>query len=154
MSDQLIKLPVELINKILDDISTFDILTYVCLVNKRLRTVSLAYPRFRLDLTHSFKKKRQFDKLCTRLMYLSSQIVSLTLINEDDATIPAKITYLFSRTITVNSTFSSLYSLSLSHFDRSIWDCNKARLTSFITLTSISINFIIDKEPYRRHCLH
>jgi len=147
MSDQLSKLPVELINKILDDVSTFDILTYVCLVNKRLRTVSLAYPRFRLDLNRfSFNKKRQFDKLCTQLVYLSSQIASLTLTNEDDATIPAKIAYLFSRSITVNSTFSSLHSLSLSHVDHTIWDSIKARLTSFIALTSISINFITDMK--------
>jgi hypothetical protein len=146
MSDQLSKLPVELINKILDDVSTFDILTCVCLVNKRLRTVSLAYPRFRLDLNRSFKKKRQFDKLCTQLVYLSSQIVSLTLSNENDATIPAKIAYLFSRSIAVNSTFSSLHSLNLSHVDRCIWDSIKVRLTSFIALTSISISFITDKK--------
>jgi len=79
-------------------------------------------------------------------MYLSSQIVSLTLNNEDDATIPVKIAYLFSRTITVNSTFSSLHSLSLSHVDHTIWDSIKARLTSFIALTSISINFITDMK--------
>src|ERR1700730_11687753 len=104
MSDQLSKLPVELINKILDDVSTFDILTSVCLVNKRLRIVSFAYPRFRLDLTRSFSKKKQFGKLCTQLVYLSSQVVSLMLSNEDDTTIPAKIAYFCSRSITVNST--------------------------------------------------
>src|SRR5689334_11229734 len=103
MSDPFSKLPVELIHKILDDVSTFDILTSVCFLNKHFRIVSLAYPRFRLDFTRSFNKKKQFDKLCTQLVSLSSQIISLTLSNVDDAFIPTKITYLFSRSITVNS---------------------------------------------------
>src|ERR1700722_18187530 len=118
MSDYLNTLPVELIQKILDDIPMFDILSSVCLVNKRLRSISLAYPRFRLDFCcMATKKKNQFDLVCAQLLYLTSQIVSLTLFDEDDPMTPAKNTLFFSRFITIDCTFSNLRSLTLTYMN-------------------------------------
>ena len=146
MSDQLSILPVELIHRILDEIPTFDILTDVCFVNKRLHVISLNYPRFRFDLTRPFDKKRQFDRHCSQLVHLSSQVVSLTMANDGDATLPAKIARFFSQTMSSNITFSHLRFLSLSHVDRGVWESFNARSSSFFALTSISISFIEDEE--------
>jgi CRP-like cAMP-binding protein len=147
MSDQLSVLPVELIHRILDEIATFDILTDVCFVNKRLRAISLNYPRFRFDLTRSFDKKRQFDEHCTQLVHLSSQVVSLTLANDGDATMPVRIAYFLSQFMGIDAPFSNLRSLSLSHVDLGVWQSLKVRRSSFFALTSISIS-LIKREKY------
>ena len=150
MSDQLSLLPAELIHQILDEIPTFDILTHVSFLNKRLRTISLHYHRFRFDLTRSFSKKRQFEQHCAQLVHLSSQVVSLTLANDDDATMPAKIACFFSQSVFTNMSFSNLRVLSLSHVDHSVWQSFKARRSSFVALTSISISCVQDEEPVTR----
>ena len=72
MTDYLSNLPVELIHKIYDNIPSFDILGSLCLVNKRLRLISLTYPRFRLDFSY-LKKKRHFDLFCAQLTSISSR---------------------------------------------------------------------------------
>ena len=146
MSDQMSLLPVELIHQILDGISAFDILTHVSFVNKRLRTISLHYHHFEFDLTRSFNKKRQFEQHCAQLAHLSSQVVSLRLANEDDATMPPKIACFFSQFMSINITFSSLRVLSLSHVDHDVWQSFKARRSSFVALTSISISCADDDE--------
>ncbi|CAF4720346.1 unnamed protein product, partial [Rotaria socialis] len=147
MYDQLSTLPVELIHKILDYVPTFDILTSVWLINKRLRTVSLAYPRFRLELTCSFDKKKIFYQLCTQLVNISSQVVSLALYDLEDETIPDKISYFFGRSNTFNSTFSHLQSLHLSHVNYNVWDSIKTQLVSLVALTATSTNYGIYEEP-------
>ena len=146
MSDQLSDLPVELIHQILDGISTFDILTHVSFVNKRLRSISLQYHRFRFDLTRSFNKKRQFEQHCTQLFHVSSQVVSLALANSDDATMPAKIACFFSQFMSINITFSILRVLSLSHVDHDIWQSFNARRSSFVALRSVSLSCVNDEE--------
>ena len=147
MSDQLSVLPVELIDRILDEIPTFDILTHVCFVNKRLRAISLNYPRFRFDLNRSFDKKRQFDEHCTQLVHLSSQVVSLTLANDGDATMPVRIAYFLSQFMALDAPFSNLRSLSLSHVDLGVWQSLKVLRSSFFALNSISIS-LIKREKY------
>ena len=143
MSDPLSLLPVEIIHRILDEISTCDILTHVCFVSQRLRAISLHYPRFRFDLTCSFNtKRRQFAKNCAQLVHFSSQVVSLTLANDEDATIPVRITHFFSQFTSTDTNFSNLRSLSLSHVDLGVWQSFKASSSSFFALTSISISFI------------
>ncbi len=84
MSDYLTTLPAELIHQILDYIPATDIFLSVCFVNKRLRSTSLTYPRFHLNLncTDTLIKKNQFDTICTQLRNSTSQIVSLTLFDE------------------------------------------------------------------------
>lgn len=134
MSDYLSNLPVELIHKILDDVSMFNILTCLCLVNKRLRIISLAYPRFRLDFNNLIKIKH-FDLFCTQLTPLSSRIVSLSFSNENDWTIPAKIDRFLSQFNNMK-----LYSLSLSHIDHIIWKSIKSHIKSIVSLVSISID--------------
>jgi len=60
MTDYLTHLPIELIHKIFNDVPSFDILTYVYLVNKRLHLVSLSYRRFQFDFS-CLKTKKNFD---------------------------------------------------------------------------------------------
>ena len=140
-------LPVEMIHRILDEISTCDILTHVCFVNHRLRAISLHYPRFRFDLTCSCNtKRRQFAKTCAQLVHFSSQVVSLTLANDEDATVSVRIAHFFSQFMSTHTNFSSLRSLSLSHVDLGVWQSFKVRSSSFFALTSISISFIDDDE--------
>ena len=147
MSDPLSMLPVEMIHRILDEISTCDILTHVCFVNQRLRAISLRYPRFRFDLTCSCNtKRRPFAKNCAQLVHLSSQVVSLTLANDEDATISVRIAHFFSQFRSAHTTFSNLRSLSLSHVDLGVWQSFKAGRSSFFALTSISISFIDNDE--------
>jgi hypothetical protein len=146
MSNQLSQLPVELLFQILDHVSIFDILLNICLVNKQLRTISLAYPRFQLNLNDCFNKKKQFDQLSRQLINRSSQIISLTIENEYyDATSPI-IDNFFSKCIIMNRNFSRLCSLTLCDVNSKIWNFIKTQLTSWITLTAISINFITESK--------
>jgi hypothetical protein len=64
MSDYLSVLPTELVEKIFDHISIVDILSSVCLVNKRLYSISHACSRIPLDFNSIAQKKKQFDLLC------------------------------------------------------------------------------------------
>lgn len=149
MSDTLSKLPVEIIYRILDEVSTCDILNHVCYVNQRLRAISLHYRRFHFDLTcPSNTKRRQFDKQCAQLVRFSSQVVSLTLAHDEDATVSAKIARFFSQAMFIHTNFSNLRSFSLSHVDPGIWQSFKLHRSSFLALTSISISisFINDDE--------
>ncbi|CAF3453593.1 unnamed protein product [Rotaria sp. Silwood2] len=136
MIDYLSNLPAELIHKIFDDITTFYILGCLSFVNKRLRLISFDYPRFRLDL-NSIKRKKQFDVFCDQLTSISSQVVSLSLSDQNDGTIPAKIEIVFSRFEFINVTFSNLSSLHLSHVDHLMWKSIKHHiklLTSFVSI--------------------
>jgi len=134
-----VKISVELIHKIFDDITMFDILGSLCLVNKRLRLISFSYPRFRLDLTY-IKKKKQFDLFCDQLTLISSHIVSLSFSDPDDATIPSKIENFFLRFQVINDTFSNLHSLHLSHVDHTMWKSIKHHIKSLISLVSLFID--------------
>lgn len=147
MSDPLSSLPVEIIHRILDEISTCDILSHVCLVNQRLHSICLRYHRFRFDLTCSFNTTRQhFDNKCTQLLRFSSQVVSLTLANDGDATISIRIAHFFSRLTSPHLNFSNLRSLILSRVDVGVWESFKVRRSSFLALTSMSISFDGDDE--------
>ncbi|CAF3133926.1 unnamed protein product [Rotaria sp. Silwood2] len=114
MSDYLINFPVELIYKILNDITIFDIVGSLCLVNKRLRLIYLFYTHFRVDLSYT-KKRKQFNIFCDRLTSILSQIVSLSFLDHNNVTIPSKIELFFSRFEVIIDTFSNLKSLHLSH---------------------------------------
>lgn len=148
MTDYLNNLPVELIYKIYDDVPSFDILTSLCLVNKRLRSISLNYPRFLLDFSY-LKKKKHFDIFCAQLPSISSQIVSLTFSNLNDGTMPIKIDCFFLKFNDINNIFSNLHSLSLSHVDYNMWKSIKNHVKSLVLLTSLSVYtakmFYIDK---------
>lgn len=149
MTDYLSNLPVELIHKIYDDITLFDILISLCMVNKRLRFVSLNYPRFLLDFTYC-KKKKQFELLRAHLPSISSSIVSLRFSNIYDGTIPIKFDYFFSNYNNINKMFPKLHSISLSHVDHNIWKSIKNHIKSLMSLTSLSIHAIdifYIKEP-------
>ena len=118
MSDYLSILPVELIEKILNNIPIFDILSSVCLVNKRFRSIFLACPRFRLNFHRiSMLKKNQFDIVCSQLIRLSSRIVSLTLDDEDFPETTAMKNLLFSRLNTIDGIFVNLRHLTLTHIN-------------------------------------
>jgi hypothetical protein len=86
MSDYLTRLPTELIYRILENVPLVDILSSVSLVNKRLRSVSLICPRSQLDFScvNISMNKSQFDSICTQMLYSTSQVVSLTLFDEND----------------------------------------------------------------------
>ena len=137
MTDYLSNLPVELINKILDDITIFEILGSLSLVNKRLRSLSLSYRRFQLDLSY-LKRKKQFNVFCDYLTSISSQIVMLSIFDETDATIPLKIEYFFLRFHPINDTFSKLRSLRLSHVDLIMWESIKTSYKN-IHITRITL---------------
>jgi len=117
MSDYLSTLPVELIHKILEDVPKLDIRLSICLVNKRLRSISLNYPLDQPDLscTTTSMNKSQFDYICTQLLHSISQVTSLTLFNKDDPMTPVKNSLFFSRFSCINSTFSNLRSLTLTY---------------------------------------
>ena len=136
-----------MIYRILDEVSTYDILNHVCYVNQRLRAISLHYRRFRFDLSSSSNmKRRHFDKQCAQLVRFSSQVVSLTLANEEDATVSVKVARFFSQAMSIHPNFSNLRSLSLSHVDLGVWQSFKLHRSSFSALTSISISFVDDAE--------
>ena len=147
MSDYLTKLPTELIHKILDDVSTFDIFLSISLVNRRLRSVSLAYPRLQVnfDLVTTSMNKNQFDSICTQLRRSISHIVSLTLFEKDDPTTPTKNALFFSRFCYIDSTFSNLRSLTLTYINYDTWCLFKARLP--LSIVTISIE-LIHTETY------
>ncbi|UJR07582.1 hypothetical protein I4U23_011870 [Adineta vaga] len=141
MNDYLSNLPVELLYKIYDNVSSFDILVSLPLVNKRLHLISLNYTRLRLDFS-SLKKKRSFDLFCAQLPSISSRVVSLEFSNENDGTTPMKINYFFLTFININNSFSNLRSLSLCHINSNLWKTIKKSLKSFVSLTSMSIDTI------------
>ena len=74
-----------------------DIVTSMCFVNKRLRTICLTYSDFHFDFSSSAKKKEEFELVCTHLPRLSSQIRSLTFSDPCDCMIKVKIADFFSR---------------------------------------------------------
>ena len=139
MFDYLSNLPHELIEKVLDEISIFDILGCLCLVNKRLRSICLSYPRFRLDLSR-IKKKSQFNLLCNELMLIESQIVSLSFSDRNDSRIPMKIENFFLHFEPINKKFSNLKSLHLSHVDLFMWNSVKTHVKSLPSLTLLFID--------------
>jgi hypothetical protein len=129
----------------------------LCLVNKRLRLLSLAYSRFQLDF-NSLKKKKHFDIFCTYLSPLSSRIISISFSDRSDETIPSKIDYFFLQFDIINNIFSNLRSLSLSHVDCNRWKSIKNHVKSFVSLTSLSIDsvymfFIKDAKKFTSHFL-
>lgn len=142
MSDYLTTLPAELIHKIMDDVSTTDILLSICLVNKRLRAVSLAYPRFQPNFSDDniLINKNQFDCICTQLLPSISQIASLTLFDKYDQMTPVKNTLFFSRFNHADTTFSNLRSLTLTYITYDEWNLFKTRLPS--CLKTLSINLV------------
>jgi len=97
-------------------LTIFDILGSLCLVNKRFLLICLSYPRFQLDLSY-IKKNKQFDLFCDQLTSISSQIVSLSFSDQNDATIPCKIERFSLRFEVLSDIFSNLNSLYLSHVD-------------------------------------
>jgi hypothetical protein len=138
MTDYLSNLPVELIHKIFDDVSSFDMLASLCLVNKRLRLISLNYPRFLLDFSY-LKEKRHFDLFCAQLPSISSRNVSLAFSNIHDGTMPIKIDCFFLQYNDINNIFPKLHSLSLSHVDYIMWTSIKNYVELLTSLTSLSI---------------
>jgi hypothetical protein len=141
MTDYLSNLPVELIEKIFDDLPMFDILGSLILVNKRLRLISFGYRRFRVHLSY-IKRKKQFNLVCDQLTSISSQIVSLSFSNYNDATIPSKIELFFLRFQFINDTFSNLKSLHLSKVDLIMWKTVQHHVKSLMTLVSLSIDVV------------
>jgi hypothetical protein len=142
MTDYLTTLPVELIYKILDNISSIDILLSVCFINKRLRSISLTYPGFQLNFNHEniSINKSQFDSICTQLLYLTSQVVSLTLFNEDCVMKSVKNSIFFSRFSIIDTTFPNLYSLNLTYIDYDTWCLIKTRLPPLIVTLTIHLS--------------
>ena len=116
MTDYLTTLPVELINKILENVPLIDTLSSVCFVNKRLYSVSLAYSRVRLNFSdaNTSMSKSQFDFICTKVLYSTSEIVSLTLFDEDGVMTYVKNAIFYSRFSIIDTTFPNLRSLNLT----------------------------------------
>jgi hypothetical protein len=85
------------------------------------------------------KKKSEFDTVCAQLLHLTSQIVSLTLFDEDDPTTPAKNAFFFSRFNTIDGIFSNLRSLTLTCMKYDTWCLFKSRLSSRIATLSIHL---------------
>jgi hypothetical protein len=140
MSDYLTRLPVELIYKILENVPLIDILSSVCLVNKRLRSISLICPRSQLDFScvNTSMDKSQFDSICTQMLYSTSQVVSLTLFDENDLMMTRVKNYLFfSRFNIIHKTFRNLRSLTLTSIKYETWRLLKTQLPSLITALSI-----------------
>ncbi|CAF3447372.1 unnamed protein product [Rotaria sp. Silwood1] len=141
MMDYLTTLPVELIHKILDYVPTFDILSTVLFINKRFRSVSMAYTRFRPNFTCMVTSinKSQFDYICNQLLNLTSQIVSLTLFDKDDPMTPIKNDLFFSRFSNIDITFSNLRSLTLTYINYDTWCLFKTRVPLSIVILSIHL---------------
>jgi hypothetical protein len=153
MCDYLSILPTELIEKILDHISTGDILSSICLVNKRLYSVSHIYSRFLIDFNCIAKKKKQFDLLCNNLPNLTSRIASLTFDNDDNTIINAKnIRFLCS--ISANDIFPNLHSITFNKMISNVWNEIRIRLPSFIALRSMSIADVDDSEQLMSFIFH
>ena len=142
MTDYLSNLPVELIEKIFDDLPIIDILGSLNLVNKRLHLISFGYRRFRIDFSY-IKRKKQFHLFCDQLTSISSRIVSLSFSDCNDETIPSKIEFFFSRFQSINDTFSNLKSLHLSKVDRLMWKAVQHHVKSLMTLVSLSIDVAV-----------
>jgi len=142
MSDYLTTLPVELIYTIIDNVPLVDILTSVCLVNKRLRSISLIYPRFQLDFScvNTSMDKSQFDSICTQMVYSTSQVVSLKLFDENDPMAFVKNDLFFSRFNIIDTTFPNLRSLILTYIKYSTWRLFKSRLPPLIMTLSIYLH--------------
>lgn len=145
--DYLTTLPVELIYKILDNVPTFDIFLSLFLVNKRLRSVATAYECFQPNFTSVVTKinKTQFDFICTQLIRLSSQIISLTLFDKNDPLTPTKNAFFFLRISYMNGKFSNLHSLNLTYIDYDTWYLFKARLP--LTIKKLSIHLVYNGGP-------
>jgi hypothetical protein len=143
MSDYLTTLPVELIHKILDNVLSLDIFPSVCFVNKRLRSISLTYPRFQLNFSCSARsmKKSQFDSVCTQLLYSTSQIVSLTLFDEDDLMTSTKNACFFSRFNIIDRTFPNIRSLTLTYIQYDTWCLFKTRFPPLIVTFFIRLSY-------------
>ncbi len=141
MSDYLTPLPVELMHKILDDVSILDIFLSMSLVNKRLRSVCLSYSRFKVDFSSmvTSMNKSRFDCICTRLLRSISQVVSLTLFDKTDPITPAKNELFFSRFNCTNQKFANLHSLRLTYITYDTWCLFKFRLSSLIVKLSIHL---------------
>ncbi len=142
MLDYLTSLPVELICKILENVPSFDILSSVCFVNKRLRSISLSYPRLQVNFSCMDRsmKKNQFDTICSQLVYSTSQVTSLTLFNENDLMTSVKNALFFSRFIIIDKTFSNLRSLTLTSIKYDTWCLFKSRFPPLIMMLSIYLN--------------
>jgi hypothetical protein len=148
MSDYLSDLPTELIEKILDHISTVDILSSLCLVNRRLYSVSLIYSRFSLDFNSIAKKKKQFDLLHEALSNFRSRIASLTFDNNDNKIRCEKsIRFLYS--IPVNRVFPNLHSITFNKINSNVWPFIRVRLPSSMALRSMSRSMRIFHRLFR-----
>lgn len=148
MIDYLSDLPVELFEKILDDIPSFDILSSLCLVNKGLRSLSLNYSRFQINF-NCLKKKKKFNSFYVYLSPLSSRIVAISLSDSNDDTLPNKIDYFFLQLNITHHTFTNLRSLTLSHVDHDMWRSIKTYVKSFVSLTVLSID---STDVFQKRC--
>ena len=134
-------LPVELIHQILDDVPMFDIFFSMCLVNKRLRSICLNYPRFEANFSSmvTTMKKNEFDYICTLLRRSISQIVLLILFDKTDPLTPSKNELFFCRFNYIDQTFGNFRSLTLAYITYNTWCLFQCRLSSFLIKLSIHI---------------
>jgi hypothetical protein len=141
MSDYLTTLPVELIYKILENVPLVDILSSVCLVNKRLRSISLIYPRSHLDFScvDTSMDKSKFDSICTQMLCSTSQVVSLTLFDKDDLMTSTKNDLFFSRFKIIDTTFPNLRVLTLTYITYRTWCLFKTRFPPLIMTLFINL---------------
>ncbi|CAF2130274.1 unnamed protein product [Rotaria magnacalcarata] len=102
----------------------------------------MAYPRFQLDFSSLVKpiSKNEFDYICTQILYLTPQIVSLKLFDKDDPITPTKNAFFFSKFCPMVRTFSNLQSLTLTYIDYETWLFFKSRLP--LSIVSLSIHLV------------
>jgi hypothetical protein len=143
MSDYLTRLPVELIFKIVENVPLVDILSSVCLVNKRLRSISLMCRRSQLDFGYidTSMDKSKFDSICRQMVHSTCEVISLTLFNEDDMMATVKNDLFFSRFEIIDKTFPNIRSLTLTCIKYETWRLFKNRLPPLINTLSISLYF-------------
>lgn len=140
MTDYLTALPVELLHIIFDDLSVDDIFASMCFVNKRRGTVCLTYRRFQFDFNPFVKKKTQFRSVCTYLLHVWSETLSLTFSNKYDSWMSLKITRFFSRFVQFTDGFSKLNSITIDPIDEQTWRSINHRWTTLVSLISLFIH--------------
>ena len=143
MSDYLTTLPAELIHKIVENVPLVDILTSVCLVNKRLRSISLNCHRSQLDFScvNTWMNKSQFDSICTQMIHSTSEVISLTLFDKNDPMSFVKNNIFFYRFNIIDTTFPNLRSLTLTSISYSTWRFFTSHLPPLIMTLCICLYF-------------
>jgi hypothetical protein len=149
MSDYLTTLPAELIYKIVENVPLVDILTCVCLVNKRLRSISLKCRRSQLDFSYvnTWMDKSQFDSICTQMVYSTSDVISLTLFDKNDPMSFVKNDIFFYRFNIIDTIFPNLRSLTLTNIRYSTWRFFTSHLPPLIMTLSICL-YRFESEIY------